>query len=115
MVDAATIVSNTIDFLYKYYAYNRLDNIKKINKLALQKSNYLSKNISLNLKEKTLLFGMIGTLKEEETYELINEVLDPIGYNLMVTTKEIDFLINKLSTTISNSINKTLHSVNLLK
>lgn len=115
VVDAATIVSDTINFLYKYYAYNRLDNIKKINKLSLQKSNYLKKNITLSDLEKTRLFGVIGTLNEDEIYKLISEVLEPINYNLMVTTKEIDFLIKKISDTISNTLNKTLHRVNLLK
>ena len=42
--------------------------------------------------------------------KLLLEVLSPIDYNLMVTPKEIDFVIDKISTLIGNSINKTLHS-----
>ena len=45
----------------------------------------------------------------DELKQLINEVLDPIKYNLMVTPKEIDYLIDKLSMLIGNGINKSLH------
>ena len=41
-----------------------------------------------------------------ELKNLINEVLSPIGYNLMVTTKEIDFVIENLVNIIGNSLNK---------
>ena len=50
-------------------------------------------------------------LSDEEVKKLIYEVLTPIGYNLMVTPKEVDFVINKLSLLISNSLNKSLHKL----
>ena len=52
---------------------------------------------------------MIGSLSDSEIRQLIFEVLTPIGYNLMVTPKEVDFLIVKLGEIISSGINKTLH------
>ena len=52
---------------------------------------------------------MIGELSDSETYQLITEVLDSINYNLIVTNTEIDFLINKLSEVIANSLNNSLH------
>ena len=52
---------------------------------------------------------MIGTLSEEETKSLIYEILNPIGYNLMVTPKEEDFIVEKLSDVIAKGINNTLH------
>jgi len=52
---------------------------------------------------------MIGNLDDNEIKELIYEVLTPIGYNLMVTPKEIDFIIEKLANIISDSINISLH------
>ena len=52
---------------------------------------------------------MIGSLNDHELRQLIFEVLTPIGYNLMVTPKEIDFIIEKLSLLISNSLNNSLH------
>ena len=41
--------------------------------------------------------------------QLIFEVLTPIGYNMMVTPKEVDFVVEKLSQVLANSINKALH------
>ena len=41
--------------------------------------------------------------------ELILEVLTPIGYNMMVTPKEVDYIIDKLTTVLRDSINKSLH------
>ena len=55
------------------------------------------------------LLGQVGLLTEEETKELIFEVLTPINYNMMVTPKEIDFLIDQLSEVLSYSINCSLH------
>jgi len=48
-------------------------------------------------------------LDEDEIKSLIYEVLSPINYNLMVTPKEVDFIIDKLSYVIGEGINKTLH------
>lgn len=48
-------------------------------------------------------------LNNNETRELIHGVLTPLGYNLMVTPKEIDFTIKKLSNVLSNGINKVIH------
>ena len=45
----------------------------------------------------------------EEIHKLLENVLTPTGYNLMVTPKEIDFIIKKLSNILSNGINKVIH------
>ena len=52
---------------------------------------------------------MVGLLTEEELKQLLLEVLLPVNYNMMVTPKEIDFLIEKLSLLLANTINKSLH------
>ena len=57
-----------------------------------------------------VLLGMIGMLNDEETKRLIYEILTPIGYNLMVTPKEEDFVLEKLSRIISGSINECMRS-----
>lgn len=41
--------------------------------------------------------------------EILSSVLTPLGYNLIVTPKEIDFTIKKLSNILSNGINKVIH------
>ena len=44
-----------------------------------------------------------------EIKQLILEVLTPIGYNLMVTPKEVDFIVEKLATILGEGINISLH------
>lgn len=112
VVDATVIVSDTINFIYKNYAFNKeyMNNPKS--KLTFNNINYLNKKIRENKEDKEQLLGLVGTLDEEELQTLIFEVLNPIGYNLMVTPKEIDFVIKKLSDVISKSINNCVHSIN---
>ena len=111
VVDATVIVSDTINFIYKNYAFNKeyMNNPKS--KLTFSNVNYLKKELKENIKDKEKLLGLIGTLDEEELQLLLYEVLNPIGYNLMVTPKEIDFVIQKLSNVISNSINNSIHDI----
>ncbi len=109
VVDAVTIVSDTINYMYKHYSYTK-DNINKpSNRLITGGVNYLKKDVSVDNNLKQELFGVIGNLNDDEVKQLIFEVLSPIGYNLMVTPKEIDFEIEKLSDIIGNGINRALH------
>lgn len=109
VVDAVTIVSDTINYMYKHYSYTK-DNINKpSNRLITGGVNYLKKDVSVDNNLKQELFGVVGNLNDDEVKQLIFEVLSPIGYNLMVTPKEIDFEIEKLSDIIGNGINRALH------
>lgn len=110
VVDAVTIVSDTINYMYKHYSYTK-DNINKpSNRLITGGVNYLKKDVSVDSNLKQELFGVVGNLNDDEVKQLIFEVLSPIGYNLMVTPKEIDFEIEKLSDIIGNGINRALHN-----
>lgn len=111
VVDATVIVSDTINFIYKNYAFNKeyINNPKS--KLTFNNVNYLNKKVKENKRDKEELLGLVGTLSEDELQTLLYEVLEPIGYNLMVTPKEIDFVIQKLSEVISKSINNTIHNM----
>jgi spore protease len=60
--------------------------------------------------EKKEVSGILGELDSQEKKELILEVLNSIDYNMIVTPKEIDFLIDKLSETIAHAIDKSLHT-----
>jgi spore protease len=107
VVDTITIVNDTFKYITNHFSYMKenIDNPKE--KLKIVRTNIGKDEININ--DKKELFGLIGNLSEEETKSLINEVLNPIGYNMIVTPKEIDFIINKLSVVISNSINNALH------
>jgi len=108
-VDAVTIVSDTINYMYKHFSYTKNNINNPSNKLMVSAPNYLKKNIKLDKNDKRKLLGMIGDLDEQEIRQLVFEVLTPVGYNLMVTPKEIDFLIDKLSYIIGEGINQSLH------
>ena len=109
VVDAITFVSDTINYMHKHYTYSKLNINNPLNKLMAYSPNYLKENITLNKKDKETLLGIVGTLEENEVKQLLFEVLTPIGFNLMVTPKEVDFLVEKLSLIIGNGINKALH------
>ena len=110
VVDAACIVNDTINYLYKHFAYQKSTMNNPASKLTAN-VNYLrlQKQFKIKKEEKEKILGMVGSLDEEETKKLIYEILNPIGYNLMVTPKEEDFIIEKLSKIISSSINECMH------
>ena len=110
VVESSIIVNDTINYLFKHLSY--LKNNYDTNKLIINRNkNYLNKikNLNLSIKEKEKISGILGTLTNENKLSLINEVLRNINYNMIVTPKEIDFLIDNLSKTIATSINKSLH------
>ena len=109
VLSAAVIVRDTINYMVKNYAYNKSFKDKKASKLVTKQINYINKKVEISKEDKRTLLGLVGLLSEEELTNLIYEVLTPIGYDLMVTPKEIDFLIEKLSDVISYGINHTLH------
>ncbi len=109
VVDATTIVCDTISYLFKHLSYIKENELT--NKLVFTRKNYLDKIKDNNLseKEKKEVGGILGTLDETSQKLFINEVLTSVNYNMMVTPKEIDFLIDKLSDVISSSLNNALH------
>lgn len=110
VVDAVTIVSDTIKYMHKHYAFHKNFNKNPMHNLTVSSSiNYLKKEVIINEEDKKNLMGIVGSLTEEEIKQLLEEVLTPIGYNLIVTTKEIDFLINNLSQVLGKGINYALH------
>ncbi len=110
VVDLVTVVSDTVTFTLKHFSYMK-ENMKKASfKLQVPyHNNYLNKKINVNEEDSKNLLGMIGVLNEDEKKELFSEVLNPIGYNMIVTPKEIDFIIEKLSEVIGEGINSALH------
>ena len=108
VIDGVTIVADTIEFMKKKFSYSKDTLNKKSEKFVLNR-NYKDTLDNLTEEEKEKLLGVIGNLTDEEIKQLIFEVLSPIDYNLMVTVKEIVFVIDKLILLLSNGINKTLH------
>lgn len=110
VVDALTIVSDTIKYIHKHYAFHKEYDKKPISKLTMSSQiNYLDKKVDIKEEDKRNLLGMIGALNDEEIKQLLFEVLTPIGYNLIVSPKEVDFEIEHLSDILGNGINLSLH------
>lgn len=113
VVDASIIVTDTINLLIKKIEYMKNNDSKEKLKVKEQVNYLKEKRNILNKEEKNNLLGLIGNLKEEELKSLIDEILTPVGYNMMVTPKEIDFIIEKLSLLISKGINNTIHNIKI--
>ena len=108
VVSSAVIVHDTINYLIKKVSYHKKNFLK--DKLTPSYNiNYLKASEDLTIEEKKELLGLVGSLNEEEIKELIYEVLNPIGYNLIVSTKEIDFIIEKLGKLLGDGLNAVLH------
>lgn len=106
---SVTIVLDTIKYLYKHISYiKEHDNTFK---LSFIKKNYKNKinNQELSPEDKQSLLGLFGSLNDNDQKQLIDEVLTNTELNLIVTPTEIDFIIDKLSTILSSSINNALH------
>lgn len=83
VVDAATMANDTIDLV-----------IDSMIKQAPQGSDF---------------YNMLKEIDRNEKYELIQEVLNPYVGNLIVTPKEVDDIIERISKVIANGLNIALH------
>lgn len=59
--------------------------------------------------EGTDFYRMLKNLDQNDKYSLIREVLEPYGGNLVVTPKEMDEVIERVSKVVANGINLALH------
>ncbi len=83
VVDAATMANDTIDLV--------IDNLIK------------------EAKEDVRFYNMLKNIDRNEKYQLIQEVLQPYVGNLVVTPKEIDDAVDRISKVIANGLNIALH------
>ncbi|BAM47225.1 GPR endopeptidase [Amphibacillus xylanus] len=113
VVDAVTITSDTIDYVFKHFGREFKEKDRPSKRLAPASLTFGKKTLTESdmpsQTEKANLFGMIGKLDETEKRQLIKEVLSPLGYNLMVTPKEVDSYIHDLAHLIATGINGALH------
>ena len=108
VVSSAVIVNDTLNYLMKKISYHK-NNYAKDKLINKNNLNYLKEKSNLSQEEKEELLGLVGSLSDNDRNELIYEVLNPIGYNLIVTTKEIDFIIDKLGKLLGEALNKSLN------
>ena len=108
IIDSSVIVANTIKYMMKKFSYDK-DNIDNKKDKLKYKIDYKEYEKELSTKEKEYLLGIVGNLNEQELMKLVVEVLNPIEYNYMVTPKEIDFLIEKMSLLLGKGLNSSLN------
>ena len=108
VVDLVTISVNTLNYLLKYLTYHTNKEPSKDN-LYASGSDYLKYDKVITNEEKKLFFGEIGVLNEDEKREILNDALTPEGLNYIVSTKEIDEVIENLSSLLANSLNYAFH------
>lgn len=111
VASASVIVADTINYMMKNYTYNKSFLKSKSSKFVNKNVNYLNKDVDVSINDRKNLLGLVGMLSYDEVCNLACEVLTPIGYNLMVTPKEIDFVIDKFVDIISYGINNNLHNI----
>ncbi|WP_188206213.1 GPR endopeptidase [Alkalibacillus aidingensis] len=115
VVDAVTITSDTIDYILKHFG-KELNEGDRASKSLTPAGMTFGERRELTdedlpddeVKEKYL--GVVGALSVDEKRQLIKEVLSPIGHNLIVTPKEIDEVIDRMSTVVASGINQGLHA-----
>ena len=115
VVDAVTITSDTIDFILKHFGREMRESGRPSRSLApagltFGEKRKLSEDDLPEEPQRQAFLGMIGTLEEEEKRRLIQEVLAPLGHNLMVTPKEVDVFIEDMANLLASGLNAALHS-----
>lgn len=83
VVYASTIVNNTMDLVFEH--------MKK------------------HTANTDPLFGVFGKMEESERLQLVKEVLNPLGHDLLVTPKEIDKFMEDIANVIASGLNAALH------
>lgn len=83
VVYASTIVNSTMDMMIEHFK---------------QQTNNTSQ-----------IFGLLDGMNENERLQLVKEVLDPVGHNLLVTPKDIDQFIEDMANIIASGLNAALH------
>ncbi|SFP20273.1 GPR endopeptidase [Salibacterium halotolerans] len=114
VVDAVTITSDTIDFMLKHLGREMKEKDAPGDALAPagmvfgERKELHDEDLPAD-DERRAVFGMVGGLKEQEKRQLIQEVLAPLGHNLMVTPKEVDVFMDNMANVVAEGLNAALH------
>ncbi|QQK75806.1 GPR endopeptidase [Salicibibacter cibarius] len=114
VVDAVSITSDTIDFLFKHFGREVKDRENPTSVLTppgmtFGERKQLDDEDLPNENDRKKYFGIVGTLEDEDKRQLIQEVLNPLGHNLMVTPKEVDTFMEDMANVVAESLNIAFH------
>ena len=90
-------MSNKIKNILKEYVQGLINLIGDNLKNVILYGSYARGEQDANGEISDIDIMILVDLNEEEIKTVVNEVLTPINYNLMVTPKEIDFVIENLA------------------
>ena len=110
IIDSTTIVFDTLNYLLRKVSYEKDMGNNYKNKLSIT-NDFENYHETLSEKEKEKILGLLGTMDDNDLKQLLNEVLNPLDYNLMVTPKEIDFLVEKITKLLAEGLNISLHKI----
>ncbi|SDY51054.1 spore protease [Evansella caseinilytica] len=114
VVDAVSITSDTIDFLLKHLGRETREQHAPKRALAPAGMTFgerkkLTEADLPGEQERQRYLGIVGGLEEGEKRQLIQEVLSPLGHNLMVTPKEVDTFMEDMGNVLAQGLNAALH------
>ncbi len=114
VVDAVSITSDTIDYVLKHFGREMRDQGNARRALApagmtFGEKRKLTDEDMPGEQERQQYLGIVGGLEESEKRQLIQEVLAPLGQNLMVTPKEVDAFIEDMGNVLAQGLNAALH------
>ncbi|RXT15498.1 GPR endopeptidase [Ammoniphilus sp. CFH 90114] len=119
VVDAVSIASDTIDYVLSHMGRQMREAANPTPASRLTPSGFalpgtpkpLDKDEQPSEEGKKVIMGLVGSLPEMEKRELIREVLQPLGHNLIVTPKEVDEFVEDIANIIANGLNAALHDI----
>lgn len=114
VVDAVSITSDTIDFVLKHFGREMKEGGNPSRSLtpagmAFGERRTLTEEDLPPEEKREKIMGIIGNLPDREKRQLIQEVLSPLGHNLMVTPKEVDVFIGDMAHVLAQGLNAALH------
>jgi spore protease len=69
----------------------------------------LAHNFGKQTNNTNAILGMLPNMTEQDRLEMVREVLNPLGHDLLVTPKEIDQFIEDIANIIASGLNAALH------
>ncbi|PPA71469.1 GPR endopeptidase [Jeotgalibacillus proteolyticus] len=112
VVDAVTITQDTLNYYLKTLGQKKRTQDNPSNSLsvgALPGTKKLTEKDLPTQEERKVYLGMMGELEDHEKRQLLEEVLSPLGHNLIVTPKDTDLFMEQAANIIAMAINSALH------
>lgn len=99
VIYASSIVKDVFQLMKAYFG----DALDIKNRLKVGKREKYEGNLSS--KQQHYLLGHIGSLEEEKLESLLYEILTPVDQNFVMSDKQIDEMVEKISAILSKSLN----------